>query len=53
MEGIVGTYIANKKVSDARYGATVISFDKGGEWAYITPPAVDRDGNPIMCVPVS
>lgn len=53
VESIVGTYIANKKISGARYGASVVSFDKGGKWLHITPPAVDKDGNPIICVPVS
>lgn len=53
VEGIVGTYIANQKVPDAPYGASVISFDKGGKWVHLPPPAVDRNGTPIICAPVS
>lgn len=28
---------------------TVITFDKGGEWSYLTPPTVDSFGKPIVC----
>jgi len=28
---------------------TVISFDKGGIWSYLEPPAVDLYGKPIKC----
>ena len=53
VEGIVGTYIANRQVPGNDFGATVISFDKGGEWSLVTPPASDYNNRPIHCVPVS
>lgn len=53
VEGIVGTYVANRKAPGSSYGATVISFDKGGEWTLITPPAEDYQNNPVLCDPVS
>jgi len=53
VEGIVGTYIANRKTPGSQYGATVISFDKGGAWNFLTPPAVTSGGTPIICSPVS
>ncbi len=53
VEGIVGTYMANRKLPGSSYGATVISFDKGGEWRAVTPPAVDYLGHPVTCYPVS
>ncbi len=53
VEGIVGTYMANRKLPGSSYGATVISFDKGGEWRAVTPPTVDYLGHPVTCYPVS
>lgn len=53
VESLLGTYIANRKIPSSSYGSTVISFDKGGEWRPINPPAVDRNGQPIACNPVS
>ena len=53
VEGIVGTYMANQKVPGSRYGASVISYDKGGEWVRLVPPAVDSTGRPTICAPVS
>lgn len=29
---------------------TVITFDKGGEWSYLVPPAQDSTGSPLQCV---
>lgn len=52
VEGIVGTYVANQRVLGSRYGASVISYDKGGEWVRLVPPAVDRSGIPNICAPV-
>ena len=53
MEGIVGTYIANQRAPGSRYGTSVISYDKGGGWTYLLPPAVDSSGTPVICAPVS
>ena len=52
VEGIVGTYIANRKTPGSRYGATVISFDKGGTWNLLTPPAGAVTSSGAVCVPV-
>ena len=52
MEGIVGTYMANQKMPGSRYGASVISYDKGGEWVWLVPPAVDSTNRPTLCAPV-
>lgn len=53
VEGIPGTYLVNRRVYGSSQGATVISFDKGGEWQPVTPPAVDANGNFITCNLVS
>lgn len=53
VEGIPGTYLVNRRVYGSSQGATVISFDKGGEWQPVTPPAVDANGNLIICNLVS
>ena len=52
VEGIVGTYIANRKTPGSQYGATVISFDKGGTWNLLTPPASAVTTSGTVCVPV-
>ena len=52
VEGIVGTYIANRKTLGSRYGATVISFDKGGTWNLLTPPAGAVTSSGAVCVHV-
>ena len=49
MESIIGTYLANRKIPTSTQGYTVISFDKGGEWTPVTPPATDSNGLPITC----
>ena len=53
VEGIPGTYLVNRRVYGSSQGATVISFDKGGEWQPVTPPAVGANGNLITCNLVS
>ena len=52
-EGISGTYLANKRVSYTNNGYTVITFDKGGRWATLTPPTVHANQEPLICNPVS
>ena len=49
----MGTYMANQKVPGSRYGASVISYDKGGEWVRLVPPAIDSSGRPTLCAHVS
>lgn len=38
-----------KKRRDRLHTKTVITYDKGGEWNYLTPPTVDASGNAIKC----
>ena len=53
VEGIPGTYLVNRKVYGSTQGATVISFDKGGEWKPLNPPATRANGQIINCNLVS
>ena len=53
VEGVVGTYFANRHAAGSRYGSTVVSFDKGGRWDLLTTPALDYRDHPVVCVPVS
>jgi len=39
------------KAKDESIVRTVISFDKGGVWSYLKPPAVDSRGAKIECPP--
>ena len=52
VEGIVGTYIANRKDPNSNYGVSLISFDKGGGWNRITAPLTDYRTLPVYCTPV-
>ncbi|XP_011403900.1 PREDICTED: VPS10 domain-containing receptor SorCS1-like [Amphimedon queenslandica] len=49
VEGIPGTYLVNRRVYGSTQGATVISFDKGGEWKPLNPPTTDASGHLINC----
>lgn len=53
VEGIVGTFIANVKDPSGRFGSTVISYDKGGNWVSLRPPTVDRNDVFLNCQQVS
>ena len=53
VEGVVGTYFANRHADGSQYGSTVVSFDKGGRWNLLTPPALDVYNRPVVCAPVS
>ena len=52
-----GVFIANQIRYEENvttpFTATFISFDKGGVWRPLTPPAVDRNNRPILCPSVS
>ena len=50
MEGIKGTYFANKKVPYSSNGYTVISFDKGGKWDPVSPPPAGANESPCTSV---
>ncbi|XP_022248454.1 sortilin-related receptor-like [Limulus polyphemus] len=55
VDGLRGVYIATQVKKGAHMEnllenlVSVISFDKGGEWAPLRPPKVDSNGNPISC----
>lgn len=49
VEGLVGTFIANTRDPSRRFGSTVISYDKGGNWALLRAPTLDRFGGFIDC----
>lgn len=53
VEGLVGTFIANTRDPVTRFGSTVISYDKGGNWVQLRPPTLDRNGEFIDCQQVS
>ena len=52
VEGLKGVLFANQKNPRSRFGASVVSYDKGGRWDSITPPSVDLNGRIINCAPV-
>ena len=59
VSGLRGIYIASRLPADAatrrssslgpEHVQTLITFDKGGRWQPVTPPAVDSTGVPIHC----
>eukprot|EP00698_Gefionella_okellyi_P017147 TRINITY_DN4972_c0_g1_i1.p1 TRINITY_DN4972_c0_g1~~TRINITY_DN4972_c0_g1_i1.p1 ORF type:complete len:769 (+),score=127.86 TRINITY_DN4972_c0_g1_i1:48-2354(+) len=50
VEGIAGVYLANVVVQDRpEIVNSVITFDKGGEWTYISAPTTTWDGKPLDC----
>jgi hypothetical protein len=53
VEGLKGVLFANQKNPRSRFGASVVSYDKGGRWDSITPPSVDLNGRIINCAPPS
>lgn len=60
VDGLRGIYIASVVATRPKNGhigldnlATMISFDRGGEWRLLTPPQYDDEGNPIKCDLVS
>ena len=52
VEGLNGVLFANVKNPRSSYGASVVSYDKGGRWDAITPPTIDSNNRPIRCTPV-
>ncbi|XP_078357974.1 VPS10 domain-containing receptor SorCS1-like [Oculina patagonica] len=53
VKGLNGTYLANVYLEDEFSGSqtfrSLISFNKGGEWHPLKPPAVDHNGVPTNC----
>ncbi len=53
VDGIRGAVLANRKVPGDSFGGTLISHNKGGQWSPLQAPAVDRNGLPTSCFPVT
>nr|XP_028594155.1 VPS10 domain-containing receptor SorCS2 isoform X1 [Podarcis muralis] len=49
IRGVKGVFLANQKI-DGKV-TTLITFNKGRNWDYLTPPAVDMNGKPVDCKP--
>lgn len=49
VRGVKGVFLANQKV-DGKV-TTVITFNKGRDWAPLTPPTTDMNGKPVTCKP--
>lgn len=49
-----GVYVANRyppteAIDQTRKISTAVTFDLGGEWRNLTPPATDIHGKPLQC----
>ncbi|KAJ6661324.1 hypothetical protein lerEdw1_014952 [Lerista edwardsae] len=49
VRGVKGVFLANQKIGGKV--TTLITFNKGRDWDYLTPPAVDMNGKPTNCKP--
>ncbi|XP_020646198.3 VPS10 domain-containing receptor SorCS2 isoform X2 [Pogona vitticeps] len=49
VRGVKGVFLANQKI-DGKV-TTLITFNKGRNWDYLVPPAVDMNGKPTNCKP--
>ncbi|XP_053099146.1 VPS10 domain-containing receptor SorCS2 isoform X2 [Hemicordylus capensis] len=49
VRGVKGVFLANQKI-DGKV-TTLITFNKGRDWDYLTPPAADMNGKPTNCKP--
>eukprot|EP01113_Clastostelium_recurvatum_P015241 TRINITY_DN1843_c0_g2_i1.p1 TRINITY_DN1843_c0_g2~~TRINITY_DN1843_c0_g2_i1.p1 ORF type:complete len:773 (-),score=173.82 TRINITY_DN1843_c0_g2_i1:166-2484(-) len=54
VHGLEGVYLANNITNWQQNKAdkninTLVSWDNGGQWAYLTPPTKHADGSPILC----
>ncbi|XP_066479998.1 VPS10 domain-containing receptor SorCS2 isoform X2 [Tiliqua scincoides] len=49
VRGVKGVFLANQKIEGKV--TTLITFNKGRDWDYLTPPAVDMNGKPTNCKP--
>uniref|UniRef100_A0A8D0DXF6 VPS10 domain-containing receptor SorCS2 n=1 Tax=Salvator merianae TaxID=96440 RepID=A0A8D0DXF6_SALMN len=47
VRGVKGVFLANQKI-DGKV-TTLITFNKGRNWDYLTPPASDMNGKPTDC----
>ncbi|XP_064142276.1 VPS10 domain-containing receptor SorCS2 [Loxodonta africana] len=49
VRGVKGVFLANQKV-DGKV-MTLITYNKGRDWAYLRPPSTDMNGKPTNCQP--
>ncbi|MEE6462552.1 hypothetical protein FKM82_001634 [Ascaphus truei] len=49
VRGIKGVFLANQK-NDGKV-TTLITYNKGRDWDYLSPPITDMNGKPINCKP--
>uniref|UniRef100_A0A4X2LXN1 Sortilin related VPS10 domain containing receptor 2 n=1 Tax=Vombatus ursinus TaxID=29139 RepID=A0A4X2LXN1_VOMUR len=49
VRGVKGVFLANQKI-DGKV-TTLITYNKGRDWDYLTPPAIDMNGKPTNCKP--
>ncbi|KAM4706940.1 VPS10 domain-containing receptor SorCS2 isoform 2-T2 [Discoglossus pictus] len=49
VRGIKGVFLANQKI-DGKV-TTLITYNKGRDWDYLTPPSTDMIGKPTNCKP--
>lgn len=51
VRGVKGVFLANQKVNGKV--VTLITYNKGRDWDYLSPPSTDMNGKPTNCKPVS
>ncbi|KAM3938649.1 VPS10 domain-containing receptor SorCS2 isoform 1-T1 [Leptodactylus fuscus] len=49
VRGVKGVFLANQKIDNKV--TTLITYNKGRDWDYLTPPSVDMTGKPTNCKP--
>uniref|UniRef100_A0A8D0G9T2 VPS10 domain-containing receptor SorCS2 n=1 Tax=Sphenodon punctatus TaxID=8508 RepID=A0A8D0G9T2_SPHPU len=49
VRGVKGVFLANQKI-DGKV-TTLITYNKGRDWDYLTPPVTDMNGKPTNCKP--
>ncbi|XP_074848543.1 VPS10 domain-containing receptor SorCS2 isoform X3 [Carettochelys insculpta] len=49
VRGVKGIFLANQKI-DGKV-TTLITYNKGRDWDYLTPPILDMNGKPTNCKP--
>lgn len=51
VRGVKGVFLANQKINGKV--VTLITYNKGRDWAHLRPPSTDMNGKPTNCEPVS
>ncbi|XP_029447509.1 VPS10 domain-containing receptor SorCS2 isoform X2 [Rhinatrema bivittatum] len=49
VKGVKGVFLANQKIEGKV--TTLITYNKGRDWDYLTPPSMDMNGRPTNCKP--